>query len=148
ALRGRRAGVVIGGRCFTGCNDRDGCFKSKAAMWNRFDEAHAVGSDSASQFTDALHKRVIGNDQVRPDSGKELVFRYNAAAIFDKITHDGEGLWTKGNLVRVKEKSFASQIHNVSTESQQLRLRPPKRMGIVGHDQSAICDAQPSRLRT
>ena len=59
----------------SGRNDRYGRFKSVAAARNRPDQARPVVSERPSQLADALHQRIVGDGQVRPDRRKELVLR-------------------------------------------------------------------------
>ena len=136
---GRRIRRSIGHRRVNRRNDRHGRFKSIAAAGNGFDQARSIIPESSSQFAYTLYEGVVGDGQIRPDCGKELVLRNKTAGIFDEVTQHREGLWPKSNLVAIKKKAAAIQIQNIAIEAQTLRPYRRRRVGIVsGHRSVAV----------
>jgi hypothetical protein len=116
-----------------------GRFKSIATAGNRFDQARSIIPESSTQFAYTLYEGVVGDSQIRPNRGKELVLGNKAAGIFDEITQYGESLWPKSNLVAVKWEATTIQIQNIAIEAQTLRPYLRKRIGIVsGHHVVAV----------
>ena len=127
AVAGIRRGIgqgSVGGRV-----DRYSRFKSIAAAWNRPDQARAFIRKRPSQFTNALHQRIVGDRQIRPHRCKELILGNETAGIFDQITQDRESLWPKGNLTTVPQQAATIQVQDITIKSQS---PPPYRRGGIG----------------
>jgi hypothetical protein len=69
---------------------------------HRLDQARPFICKRPPQFDDALNQSIVGDGQIQPHQGKELVIRNKTAGIFDEITQHREGLWPKGNLAPVR----------------------------------------------
>ena len=101
-------------------NDRNGRFESIAAARNGLDQARPVVPECPSKFADALHQRIVGDGQIGPDRGEELVLRDEAAVVLGEVSQDREGLRPKGDLAAVTKETAAIKIQDIAVELQSL----------------------------
>ena len=138
---GRRNGLAGGARhrrvverlFINKSGDRHRGIQAIAASRNGPDQTLAVARiQRPPQFADALHQRVVGDREIRPDRCEKLVLRDQTAAILNEIVQHGEGLWPQGDLAPLKQEAAAIQIEDVAVELQSPGRRPPRRLAVMG----------------
>jgi hypothetical protein len=105
--------------------------KSITPAGDRLDQSWTIVPKLPPQFADALHQGVVRDGQIRPDRCKELVFRNEAAGIFDKALQDREGFRSKRDLATLKQEATAIQVQDIMIERQSLCLHLHRRVGIA-----------------
>jgi hypothetical protein len=94
------------------------CIDAIAAPRDRLNQPRAILAQFSAQLADALYQCVIGHGEIGPDSGKDLVLRYETSRVFDQKSQDCEGLRPQGDFVAIEDEAAAAQVEHVLIKRQ------------------------------
>lgn len=145
--RFRRLNIVVKGRGFrctngyeriSSGNDCHSSVEPVTAARNCLDQVRAIVPEFSSQFTNALHERIVGDGQIGPNRCKNLIFGNKTTGILDEAIEHGECFRSKRNFDTVSQKAAATQIQNIAIEQQSIWWHLRRRVGIASSHHSTM----------